>query len=216
MADDCDNRGAEGQRLGRGRAPSRAGERRDAGSAPAARDRRRRLVAIAAIAVVAGRDRPACSDSAAAAPPTSGAARIRRERPRRRPAKAKPEGQVSNATPQADWEPHTGPVPILEYHVLGRRRKERPYPELYVGRPDFRQQMDWLEEQGYEAVTLEAVEEAWYHGGTLPAETGRDLLRRRLPAAVHVRPAGAAQARLAGLLNLKAEGSELYERTSRR
>ena len=28
--------------------------------------------------------------------------------------------------------------------------------------------MDWLEEHGYEAVTLEQVEDAWYHGGTLP------------------------------------------------
>ena len=28
--------------------------------------------------------------------------------------------------------------------------------------------MDWLDDHGYEAVTLEQVEEAWWHGGTLP------------------------------------------------
>ena len=43
-----------------------------------------------------------------------------------------------------------------------------PYPELFVGRDDFAKQMDWLEERGYEAVTLEQVQEAWYHGGKLP------------------------------------------------
>src|ERR1700761_7418998 len=77
-------------------------------------------------------------------------------------------GEVTNATPQADWVPHRGPVPILEYHVLGHPPEGAPYPELYVGRTDFEKQMDWLEEQGYEAVTLEQVQEAWYHGGKLP------------------------------------------------
>src|SRR6185369_7145070 len=77
---------------------------------------------------------------------------------------------VRNATPQPDWKPYTGPVPILEYHVLGQPQTEVPYPDLYVPRAGFRKQMDWLDQQGYEAVTLEAVEEAWYHGGTLPAK----------------------------------------------
>ena len=52
---------------------------------------------------------------------------------------AKPAGSVRNATPQPDWKPHTGPVPILEYHVLGAPPADAPYPELYVTRPDFRQ-----------------------------------------------------------------------------
>ena len=37
-----------------------------------------------------------------------------------------------------------------------------------MSRPDFHQQMDWLDQHGYQAVTLEQVEAAWYHGGTLP------------------------------------------------
>jgi peptidoglycan/xylan/chitin deacetylase (PgdA/CDA1 family) len=118
---------------------------------------------------------------------------------------------VRNATVQADWEPHSGPVPILEYHVLGRPQGEVPYPELYVGRSDFTKQMDWLEEQGYQAVTLEAVEDAWYHGGKLPAKpvviSFDDGYRPQYTFALpELRKHG-----WPGLLNLKAAGSELYE-----
>jgi hypothetical protein len=75
---------------------------------------------------------------------------------------------VRNSTPQPDWEAHTGPVPILEYHVLGEPEGEVAYPELYVSRPDFRHQLEWLDKHGYQAVTLEQVEEAWFEGATLP------------------------------------------------
>jgi peptidoglycan/xylan/chitin deacetylase (PgdA/CDA1 family) len=126
--------------------------------------------------------------------------------------KPKPEShQVTNATPQADWKPYTGPVPILEYHVLGAPPEGAPYPELYVGRTDFEKQMDWLEEHGYEAVTLEQVEEAWYHNGRLPPKpiviSFDDGYRPQYTFALPtLRKHG-----WAGVLNLKAEGSELYE-----
>jgi peptidoglycan/xylan/chitin deacetylase (PgdA/CDA1 family) len=117
---------------------------------------------------------------------------------------------VRNATPQPDWKPHTGPVPILEYHVLGAAPPDAPYPELYVTRPDFHQQMDWLEEHGYEAVTLEMVERAWFHGGTLPAKpvvlSFDDGYRPQFTYALpELRRHG-----WPGVLNLKAEGSDLY------
>jgi peptidoglycan/xylan/chitin deacetylase (PgdA/CDA1 family) len=120
-------------------------------------------------------------------------------------------GKVRNATPQPDWKPYTGPVPILEYHVLGAPDASAPYPELYVGRTDFSKQMDWLEENGFQAVTLEQVEEAWYHGGTLPAKpvvlSFDDGYRPQFTFALpELRKHG-----WAGLLNLKAEGSDLYE-----
>jgi peptidoglycan/xylan/chitin deacetylase (PgdA/CDA1 family) len=120
-------------------------------------------------------------------------------------------GPVRNATPQPDWRPHTGPVPILEYHVLGEAPSDAPYPELYVARPDFRHQLEWLDEHGYQAVTLEQVEEAWYHGGTLPAKpivlSFDDGYRPQFTFALpQLRKHG-----WAGLLNLKAEGSDLYE-----
>jgi peptidoglycan/xylan/chitin deacetylase (PgdA/CDA1 family) len=120
-------------------------------------------------------------------------------------------GLVRNATPQPSWKPHTGPVPVLEYHVLGAPEGEVPYPELYVSRPDFRRQMDWLDEHGYQAVTLEQVEAAWYRGAALPAKpvvlSFDDGYRPQFTFALpQLRKHG-----WAGVLNLKAEGSDLYE-----
>ena len=120
-------------------------------------------------------------------------------------------GKVRNATPQPGWKPYTGPVPIREYHVLGRPKTEVPYPELYVPRAAFRKQMDWLDRQGYEAVTLERVEDAWYRGGTLPPKpivlSFDDGYRPQYTFALpQLRKHG-----WPGLLNLKAEGSDLYE-----
>jgi peptidoglycan/xylan/chitin deacetylase (PgdA/CDA1 family) len=124
---------------------------------------------------------------------------------------AESSAKVRNSTPQPDWEPHTGPVPILEYHVLGEAPADAPYPELYVERPDFRHQLEWLDEHGYEAVTLEQVEEAWYGGGTLPPKpvvlSFDDGYRPQFTFALpQLRKHG-----WAGVLNLKAEGSDLYE-----
>lgn len=118
--------------------------------------------------------------------------------------------KVRNATPQPGWGPHTGPVPILEYHVLGEPPLRVPYPELFVSRSDFRQQMDWLERNGFQAVTLEQVETAWYHGGTLPPKpvvlSFDDGYRPQYTFAMpELRSHG-----WAGVLNLKAEGSDLY------
>ena len=123
-------------------------------------------------------------------------------------------GSVRTATASSPsrkraWKPYTGPVPILEYHVLGRPKTEVVYPELYVPRESFRKQMDWLDQQGYEAVTLEKVEEAWYHGGTLPPKpvviSFDDGYRPQYTFALPtLREHG-----WPGLLNLKAEGSDL-------
>ncbi|HWH21358.1 MAG TPA: polysaccharide deacetylase family protein, partial [Solirubrobacterales bacterium] len=171
---------------------------------------RRRLTAIAALVVMAvavvivlasaggSYDDKGAGKAAAATPKTT--------------EKAQPEShEVTNATPQADWKPYTGPVPILEYHVLGAPPEGAPYPELYVGRTDFEKQMDWLEEHGYEAVTLEQVQEAWYHNGKLPPKpivlSFDDGYRPQYTFALPtLRKHG-----WAGVLNLKAEGSELYE-----
>jgi peptidoglycan/xylan/chitin deacetylase (PgdA/CDA1 family) len=120
------------------------------------------------------------------------------------------EAPVINSEPQPDWQPHEGPVPIIEYHVLGSAPADAPYPELYVTRPDFHRQMDWLERQGFEAVTLEQVERAWYKGGTLPPKpvviSFDDGYRPQFTYALpELRRHG-----WAGVLNLKAEGSDLY------
>jgi peptidoglycan/xylan/chitin deacetylase (PgdA/CDA1 family) len=119
-------------------------------------------------------------------------------------------GEVRNATPQPDWAPYTGPVPIVEYHVLGATPADEPYPDLYVSRPDFHEQMNWLDEHGYQAVTLEQVEAAWYHGATLSTKpvviSFDDGYRPQFTYALpELRRHG-----WAGVLNLKAEGSDLY------
>jgi peptidoglycan/xylan/chitin deacetylase (PgdA/CDA1 family) len=119
-------------------------------------------------------------------------------------------GPVRNAAPQPDWRPHTGPVPILEYHVLGAAPADAPYPELYVPRADFSREMDWLDENGFQAVTLEQVEDAWRNEGTLPAKpvvlSFDDGYRPQFTFALpELRKHG-----WAGVLDLKAEGSDLY------
>jgi peptidoglycan/xylan/chitin deacetylase (PgdA/CDA1 family) len=125
-------------------------------------------------------------------------------------AKRNAGGEVRNSAPQPGWGPHRGPVPILEYHVLGAPPAEAPYPELYVRRTDFHRQMDWLQSNGFQAVTLEQVERAWYHGGDLPPKpvviSFDDGYRPQFTYALpELRRHG-----WAGVLNLKAEGSDLY------
>jgi len=119
--------------------------------------------------------------------------------------------EVRNASPQPGWRPYAGPVPILEYHVLGPAPEGAPYPELYVTRPDFHQEMGWLDAHGFEAVTLETVEKAWYRHGTLPDKPVvlffDDGYRPQFTYALpELRRHG-----WPGVLNLKAEGSDLYE-----
>lgn len=102
-------------------------------------------------------------------------------------------------------------MPILEYHVLGPAPADAPYPDLYVSRPDFHKQMNWLDDHGYEAVTLDQLERAWYHGGALPPRpvviSFDDGYRPQFTYALpELRRHG-----WAGVLNLKAEGSDLYQ-----
>jgi peptidoglycan/xylan/chitin deacetylase (PgdA/CDA1 family) len=170
--------------------------------------RRRRLGAIAALAVAA-------AVLAAALLSASGGSadkRVSRIAPSKRRARARKDsaGQVRSAAPRPGWKPNTGPVPILEYHVLGAAPADAPYPELYVTRPDFHRQIDWLDSHGYEAVKLEAVESAWYRGGTLPEKpvvlSFDDGYRPQFTFALpELRGHG-----WPGVLNLKAEGSDLY------
>ncbi len=181
----------------------------------AGRTRRRRLFAIGALALAVaaivgvalgsgGSDSDGAQHGSAASHATTGG--------KANPAAGGAESTlVRNATPQPGWEPHTGPVPILEYHVLGAPAADAPYPELYVSRPDFHRQMNWLDQHGYEAVTLEQVEQAWYHRGTLPAKpvviSFDDGYRPQFTYALpELRRHG-----WPGVLNLKAEGSDLYE-----
>lgn len=180
--------------------------------------RRRRLVAgalalavVAVVAVVVIASGPGGGKSQATASTGNGGGAKGKAAVKKGSEQAEQGGKVRSATPQGGWRPYTGPVPILEYHVLGSAPEDAPYPELYVTRPDFHRQMDWLEEHGYQAVTLEQVQEAWYHGGTLPSKpvvlSFDDGYRPQYTYALpELRRHG-----WAGVLNLKAEGSDLYE-----
>jgi peptidoglycan/xylan/chitin deacetylase (PgdA/CDA1 family) len=88
-------------------------------------------------------------------------------KPRRKAAKSL---LVRNATPQPNWKKYTGPVPILVYHALGPAPAGAAFPSLYVSYGDFKAEMAWLNSHGFQAVTLDEVMKAWYHGGTLPAK----------------------------------------------
>jgi peptidoglycan/xylan/chitin deacetylase (PgdA/CDA1 family) len=76
---------------------------------------------------------------------------------------------VRNATPQPGWEPYLGPVPILVFHNLGTPPADEPYPGLYQTDAQFTQEMAWLDQHGYQGVTLDEVMDAWFHHGTLPS-----------------------------------------------
>jgi peptidoglycan/xylan/chitin deacetylase (PgdA/CDA1 family) len=87
--------------------------------------------------------------------------------------RAAPEGGGQEETGPsfpASWAPHPGPVPILAYGAIATPGAGESYPELFVEPQDFEDQMRWLDRQGFEAVTLDQVEAAWYADGELPVK----------------------------------------------
>ena len=113
------------------------------------------------------------------------------------------------AHPDDSWETHTGPVPILMYHVIGPAAGAEDYPGLFLSTEDFRDQVNWLAQNGYTAVTLVQVQNAWYDGGTLPPKPvvlsfDDGYLGQYLFAMPILEKQG-----WAGQLNLKSEGSDL-------
>jgi peptidoglycan/xylan/chitin deacetylase (PgdA/CDA1 family) len=56
------------------------------------------------------------------------------------------------------------------YHVIGTPPSGAANPDLYVEPDEFVQQMTWLLEHGYHAVTLQQVYDFWHNGGSLPSK----------------------------------------------
>ncbi len=54
------------------------------------------------------------------------------------------------------------------YHVIAPTPPGAAFPELFVEPKDFSQQMHWLAEHGFHAVTLHHVYEYWLRGTPLP------------------------------------------------
>ena len=131
------------------------------------------VVAAVVVAVIAAgkliRNGTAAAGNRAGASTTAGAQITKAKTKHHKPLSAHPEF-VRNATPQPGWRKYTGPVPILVYHALGPPPPGAPFPLLYVSYYNFEQEMAWLYHNGYQAVTLNEVLNAWYHGGTLPAK----------------------------------------------
>ena len=59
-------------------------------------------------------------------------------------------------------------VPVLMYHALADPPPGAVWPQLYVSPAEFGRQVEWLAEQGYEAVTLTDVWQNWHAGAALP------------------------------------------------
>jgi peptidoglycan/xylan/chitin deacetylase (PgdA/CDA1 family) len=60
------------------------------------------------------------------------------------------------------------PVPILMYHVIANPPATAQLPELFVDPDTFTAQMKWLSRQGYAAVSMNQVYDAWFGDGKLP------------------------------------------------
>ncbi len=119
------------------------------------------------------------------------------------------EAARGGAQPDDSWKPYTGPVPILMYHVIGPAAGSEDYPGLFLDTADFEAQVEWLADNGYTAVTLIQVQNAWYDGATLPPKPvvlsfDDGYLGQYLYAMPILEKQG-----WGGQLNLKAEGSDL-------
>jgi peptidoglycan/xylan/chitin deacetylase (PgdA/CDA1 family) len=177
--------------------------------------RRRRLAALAVLAGVGGAVALAAiglggSSDGDKSAGTTRVATGKKARPAVGGKAAKDRGAAVKVSHQG-WKPHPGPVPFLMYHVIGDPKPGAPFPELFVSVADFRRQMDYLEKQGYQAVTEATIEDGWAKGTPVPPKpivlTFDDgYLGQYTDAMPILREHG-----WAGVLNLKVEGSDLNE-----
>ena len=173
-------------------------------AAAARRRRLRRRLAVAALVAVLG---------AVAALVATGLGGEDGSQPASSEAQQTEAGGTSPANPApaypAGWAPHPGPVPVLEYHAIETPPTGEAYPELFVEVQDFEAQMQWLDEQGYEAVTLDQVEDAWYKRGRLPPKPIVISFDEGYPSQYQSAFGVLEKRDWPGVLNLLAQGSEL-------
>jgi peptidoglycan/xylan/chitin deacetylase (PgdA/CDA1 family) len=89
-------------------------------------------------------------------------------KPNAAPTVTKPQRKHRRHAPPRPKGPHDAPVPILMYHVIADAPASTPYPELYVKPADFTEQIAWLAQHGYHAVTLRRVFDFWRGKRVLP------------------------------------------------
>ncbi|MGH2924793.1 MAG: polysaccharide deacetylase family protein [Solirubrobacterales bacterium] len=159
------------------------------------------VIAIAAASLFKGSSDSGPATGSSTPPPASAAA---------------PGTPAASAASKAGWAAHPGPVPILEYHAIQPPVPGAAYPQLFVPQADFQRQMQWLKDNGYEAVTLDQVEAAWFRNGELPPKpvvvSFDDGYRSQYVAAFP------EMQRLGwrGVLNLVARGSDLSDADARK
>lgn len=127
-----------------------------------------------------------------------------------------PNPPAAGAQPDSTWKNSKAPVPILMYHVIGEPAGDVPYPDLYLSVADFREQVEWLDQNDYTPVTLVQVQDSWYGDGTLPPKPvvlsfDDGYLGQYLYAMPILKKKG-----WAGQLNLKAEGSDLSSKQAKK
>lgn len=88
----------------------------------------------------------------------------------RRPSRGGPpaEPRVPANAPGARRAPDAS-VPVLAYNVINQPRPDTSDPSIWVPREEFEAQMEWLDENGYHAVTMRQVWAAWKERGLLPS-----------------------------------------------
>ncbi len=136
-------------------------------------------------------------------------------KPKDSPAEAASEENATDGREGPDWKPFKGPVPILMYHPIQDPVPGNPYPDLFLTREDFADQVRWLAKSGYEAVTLNEVLASWFEAGTLPPK----------PVVLSFDDGYVSQYENAfplmekrgwpGVFNLKARDSDIYDRQVR-
>jgi peptidoglycan/xylan/chitin deacetylase (PgdA/CDA1 family) len=123
-----------------------------------------------------------------------------------------PQGASPNGTAAAypaGWEPHPGPVPVVGYNAIETPTSAESFPELFVEPQDFEAQMQWLDEDGFEAVTLDQVQKAWYEKGRLPPKPIVVSFDDGYPSQYSNGFEALEKRDWPGVLNLPARGSEL-------
>lgn len=103
------------------------------------------------------------------------------------------------------------PAPILMYHAIGAAPPDAAMPELFVPQAEFAEQLEWLANRGYHAVTMGQLFEAWQQGTPIPPKpvvlSFDDGLRSQYVGALPLlRERG-----WPGVLNLKLESLEQGE-----
>lgn len=143
---------------------------------PRTRRRRRNVLIAAAILLLAGvgvgiyyafAHTSVGSSSLARAGEAGGSATPRTDDSQQPTASASPSATAS-ASPVVAVAASDAAVPILMYHLIAAPPENAQYPELYVRPAVFARQMRYLHDQGYKAVTLRQVVNAWQGEETLP------------------------------------------------